>query len=557
MKLDKFTAEIIAKLDMSEAESTWQSFLTNHKKLDTEINITNVNGNMFKDLEKAASQSAQQINKQFSSGLKSVKFSPDAIDFAKMKSEANKEVKDIANIINKGFAGTKHEMSEKESLRVAKAYTSEISKRQKLEQSVDERWQKNLKQQENKAKNQAITQQTRNENAAYSQLIKEARAYNKELDNIASIQSKINTKDYDVQISNLKSQLGKNSDTAQNYKQTEAAVKSLEQAYTELKTATEAVGQSKTQENVNQANNAYKKYTETLKIAKNEMQILNNEMIKPVNQKSLNSSLNSFNQFFAQNTKAAKVLREEVAQLKNEFENVTTQGGLDNANMKFKDLQTRVAQEGLTGRDMFGEAKNAFSKFSGWFGVAGVTMAAVRQVKEMVTAVKEVNAAQIELKKVSNATNSEINKSYQESVKTAKEYGASVSEVINATADWSRLGYSLSDSGELAEIATLYKNVGDGIDIDTANESLVSTLQGFQLDTSQAMNIIDQFNEVANNFPVDTAGIGEALQRSASSFYAANTDLSKSIALITGANSVVQNPEKVGKYMLTYTVMCA
>lgn len=55
----------------------------------------------------------------------------------------------------------------------------------------------------------------------------------------------------------------------------------------------------------------------------------------------------------------------------------------------------------------------------------------------------------------------------------------------------------------------------------------------------------------ANNFPIDTAGIGEALQRSAASFYAANTDLSKSIALITGTNSVVQDPSVVGNMWKT------
>lgn len=49
-----------------------------------------------------------------------------------------------------------------------------------------------------------------------------------------------------------------------------------------------------------------------------------------------------------------------------------------------------------------------------------------------------------------------------------------------------------------------------------------------------------------NNFAIDTAGIGEALQRSAASFNAANTDLSKSIALITATNEVIQNPESVG-----------
>ena len=100
---------------------------------------------------------------------------------------------------------------------------------------------------------------------------------------------------------------------------------------------------------------------------------------------------------------------------------------------------------------------------------------------------------------------------------------------------------------ELAEVAILYKNVGDGIDIESANQSLISTLQGFQMDASEAMSIVDSFNEVANRMPIDSAGIGEALQRSAAAFNAANTDLNESIALITATNSVLQNPEKVGR----------
>lgn len=40
--------------------------------------------------------------------------------------------------------------------------------------------------------------------------------------------------------------------------------------------------------------------------------------------------------------------------------------------------------------------------------------------------------------------------------------------------------------------------------------------------------------------------IGEALQRSAASFNAANTDLSQAIALVTATNTVVQDPSSVG-----------
>ena len=41
------------------------------------------------------------------------------------------------------------------------------------------------------------------------------------------------------------------------------------------------------------------------------------------------------------------------------------------------------------------------------------------------------------------------------------------------------------------------------------------------------------------------------MKRSAASFYSANTDLNKSIALITATNEVLQNPEKVGTLFQT------
>ena len=108
------------------------------------------------------------------------------------------------------------------------------------------------------------------------------------------------------------------------------------------------------------------------------------------------------------------------------------------------------------------------------------------------------------------------------------------------------MGYGIPDSKELARVALLYKNVGDGIDITSANQSLISTLQGYQMQADEAEHIVDVFNEVANNYAIDTAGIGEALQRSAASLNAANTSLEQSVALVTAANTVVQNPESVG-----------
>ena len=170
----------------------------------------------------------------------------------------------------------------------------------------------------------------------------------------------------------------------------------------------------------------------------------------------------------------------------------------------------------------------------------------VRYFRQGFDAVREMDTAMTELRKVSDASPSDITAYFGDAVASAKELGSSVNEMIGATADWQRMGYNLPDSRQLGEVAILYKNVGDGIDVDTANESLVSTIQGFQLQAKDAMSVIDAFNEVSNNYAINSGGIGEALKRSAAAFNAANTDLNQSIALITAGNEIVQSPEKVG-----------
>ena len=201
---------------------------------------------------------------------------------------------------------------------------------------------------------------------------------------------------------------------------------------------------------------------------------------------------------------------------------------------------------GKLGKNLKDQFSQAAQSFSSWLSVTSGIMLLVNQLRKMPQEVIAVNSAMVELNKVSDASASDIKKYYAEAAKSAKDLGASINDLITATADWSRLGYNLPDSKKLAEIATLYKNVGDGIDINTATESLVSTLQGFKLEANDAMHIIDAFNEVGNNFAIGSDGIGEALRRSASSMYAAGNTLEETIGLVTAANTVVQDPDSIG-----------
>lgn len=57
-----------------------------------------------------------------------------------------------------------------------------------------------------------------------------------------------------------------------------------------------------------------------------------------------------------------------------------------------------------------------------------------------------------------------------------------------------------------------------------------------------------------NNFAISSTGIGEALKRSAAALAAGGNTIDESIALITAANNVVQNPDAVGTAMKTYSM---
>ena len=256
---------------------------------------------------------------------------------------------------------------------------------------------------------------------------------------------------------------------------------------------------------------------------------------------------NKIGDYMKKNSGLSKQFRVELQKLQKQLTMRGANANVSDLTDEFLKLQIRIREAGEEGKKFWDVVKE-----KAWYGAASqIGMAfgvndIIRYGQQIANTVIQLDTATTELRKVSDATDKRLVTNFENSAKTAKELGSTISDVISATADWSRMGYDIDQSEELARVSTLYKNVGDGIDIETANNSLISTLQGFQLDASEAESIIDKFNEVANNYAIDSAGIGEALQRSAASFNAANTDLSKSIALITATNEVVQDPDSVG-----------
>lgn len=244
-------------------------------------------------------------------------------------------------------------------------------------------------------------------------------------------------------------------------------------------------------------------------------------------------------------------------------------GQLERGEISVDEFQRRLA--GL--RTSFAESSNAVksagentktlservgglaAKFTSWLTVSQIVMKLYSSLKKMVSAVIDIDTAMTELKKVTDETSTVYAKYLDDASVRAKKLGATIADTVTASADFARLGYTLDEAAQLADAALVYKNVGDGIeDVSQASESIISTMKAFGIEAENALSIVDKFNEVGNNFAISSEGVGEALRRSASALAAGNNTLDESIALITAANSVVQDADVVGTTMKTVSM---
>lgn len=195
--------------------------------------------------------------------------------------------------------------------------------------------------------------------------------------------------------------------------------------------------------------------------------------------------------------------------------------------------------------------KEHFQTAVAMYGVAMVKQG----LREVYNNVVDIDTSMTNLKKVTNETESAYSSFLSSASSQARELGASISDVIDSTAEWSRLGYTLDESQELAKWSTVLSNIGDGIDsASDAASYLVSILKGFRMEADEIEHVVNVLNSVGNNEPISESGIAEALVRSASALSAAGNSFEESVSLISAANSVLQDPDTVGTTLKTISM---
>lgn len=300
---------------------------------------------------------------------------------------------------------------------------------------------------------------------------------------------------------------------------------------------------------------AYKQYQEQVKVtdsAIRQMEIhqraLNDEQALNKRRDTLSQNIDKW---LSYNSGASEKFKNQMRDIQRQLKSVDATR-LNHLEAEFRRLDTQAEMAGQKIMSFGDRLKLQVARFGAYLSVSQAIMAVGRGAREAFENVKNLDSAMTELKKVTDETDSTYANFLQSAKSRAVDLSTTMTDFINSTADFARLGYSFTEAQDLASVASKYNVVGDNLEsIDEATGHLISTMRAFQMESSDAISIVDKLNEVSNNFAVTSGDLGSGLEVASSALATAGNDLDQTIALITGGTEITQDANSTARGIRT------
>lgn len=173
-----------------------------------------------------------------------------------------------------------------------------------------------------------------------------------------------------------------------------------------------------------------------------------------------------------------------------------------------------------------------------WTASATLIFGTQQALAEMMHTIIEVDTQMTELQKVMNE-DTNFPAMLERSTLMATEFGRKITDVNEAMIEFGRMGYNESQIAQMAKATTLLANVGD-IDSGQAASRLTGIMTVYKKEVSDAVSVVDRFNEVQNKFPVTVENLTDAVAKSGSAAHAFGVTMEENIGHVTAIASATR-----------------
>lgn len=290
-----------------------------------------------------------------------------------------------------------------------------------------------------------------------------------------------------------------------------------------------------------------------------QLDVIKDKENKTTNDKQVANLLKTIRTELNKNSAMAKTYKNQLIEYETELSSGSklTVNRIDEIKAAVMLLQSEIQKSGKLGKTVFEKIGNAVSTNLIQFVARYLSIQdIIRYTRYVLTTIKDLDTALVDLKKTTSMTGQELNEFYYDANDVAKEMGVTTKAIIEQAAAWSRLGYSSKEAAtEMAALSSQFASISPGMTTDSAQTGLVSIMKAWNVDVNNVKrDIMDNINVLGNKFAETNEDIINGMERAGATLATIGMSMQDSFALFTGAQEVIQNAETVGTALKTLSL---
>ena len=188
----------------------------------------------------------------------------------------------------------------------------------------------------------------------------------------------------------------------------------------------------------------------------------------------------------------------------------------------------------------------AAKKMLEWTIVGTAIFGTMRQIKQGISFLNDLNKSMTNIQMITGATNSQIQQMTKDFSDLASQLHETTSSMMGASEEFLRAGNNAQDSAKLLQASTVMSKIAGQSQQESA-QGLISIMNAFHMSADDMMSVVDKMVAIDNTSATSTKELNEAIQKSAASAQAAGVSFDQLVSWIGTVSSVTrQSASSIG-----------
>ncbi|CAL8901870.1 lytic transglycosylase; SPbeta phage protein [Bacillus pumilus] len=184
-------------------------------------------------------------------------------------------------------------------------------------------------------------------------------------------------------------------------------------------------------------------------------------------------------------------------------------------NMRFRELSSSIQNSTQRATSFGQQLGDAFSRIPAYLLSGSIFYGAITALKNITQQAVEIDTLMTNIRRVMDLPDYKFNELLQTSLDLSNELSNKVSDVLEITGSFGRMGFQADELSDLTKTAQVLQNISDLSATDTVN-SLTAAMLNFNISAKDSIQIADKLNEVDNNFSITTLDLTNSIRRAGS-----------------------------------------